>query len=68
MRLILVRSLKYDFSTCEVPFRYIIKSISVHFKRNFAARLERYAAGLQMLNGCLACYVQHAYRNTQWTK
>jgi len=52
-------SLEYDFGTCEVPFRYFIKSISVHFKRNFAARLACSAAGLQMLNGCLARYVQH---------
>jgi len=51
--------LEYGFGTWEVPFRYIIKSITVHFKRNFAARLACSAAGLQMLNWCLVCYAQH---------
>jgi len=51
--------LEYGFGTWEVPFRYIIKSITVHFKRNFATRLACSAAGLQMLNWCLVCYAQH---------
>jgi len=45
--------LQYDFGTCEVPFRYSL------------SRFLFYAEGLQMLNGCLVCYVKLLMCN--WT-